>query len=58
MPDIEVQPGAAYWLERTAPGDDRIELFEESAEIEIWIRLDSVEFSLWSSNVTVQTHCN
>src|SRR6478672_10001791 len=45
-------------LKRTAPGDDRIELFEHSAEIEIWISLNPVKFSFWPSDVTVQTDYN
>jgi hypothetical protein len=41
----------------TTRGDDRIKLFEESAEIGIWIRLDPVEF-FWLSIVTVQAQPN
>ena len=57
MPGIEVRPAAA--IGSNVPRPARIvSNCLNSAEIEIWIRLDPVEFSLWPSDVTVQTHCN
>jgi hypothetical protein len=51
-------PRGCHGLKRTAPGEDRVELLEQSTEIEIRIRLDPVKFSLRPSDVTIKTHGN